>query len=158
MNIFFKSIIVKLKKELEIEHVEIVDNSHKHKKHKFFSPEKFHLHLKIKSSYLNEICKELAQFGDDILISVIDDFLNLSTPCDSCDSSYVLQKNESTDIKVINELSNIMFSMEYFTNFCKSYNYSDVCIIKISEDLIMLDFRIDKELGNMIFYLPSKLN
>ena len=61
MNIFFKSIIVKLKKELEIEHVEIVDNSYKHKKHKFFSPEKFHLHLKIKSSYLNSITRVAAQ-------------------------------------------------------------------------------------------------
>tara|TARA_B100000035_G_scaffold5145_1_gene4583 strand:- start:754 stop:1011 length:258 start_codon:yes stop_codon:yes gene_type:complete len=61
MNIFFKSIIVKLKKELEIEHVEIVDNSYKHKKHKSFSPEKFHLHLKIKSSYLNSITRVAAQ-------------------------------------------------------------------------------------------------
>ena len=52
MKNYFDEIIQKLKKEIEIEHIEIVDNSHKHKDHKFFSPEKFHLHLKIKSNFL----------------------------------------------------------------------------------------------------------
>ena len=41
MNIFFERIIKKLKKEIEIEHIEIVDNSHKHKKHKSFKPINF---------------------------------------------------------------------------------------------------------------------
>ena len=52
MNNFFKVIISKLKKEIEIEEIEIVDNSYKHIKHKSFSSDKFHLHLKIKSLYL----------------------------------------------------------------------------------------------------------
>ena len=34
---------------------------HKHKGHKSFSPDKFHLHLKIKSSYLNSISRVNAQ-------------------------------------------------------------------------------------------------
>ncbi len=61
MNNFFEEIISKLKKEIEIEQVEIVDNSHKHVKHKSFSPDKFHLHLKIKSSYLNSLSRVIAQ-------------------------------------------------------------------------------------------------
>jgi len=61
MNIFFDNIIEKLKKEIEIEHIEIVDNSLKHKKHKSFSPDKFHLHLKIKSLYLSSISRVTAQ-------------------------------------------------------------------------------------------------
>jgi len=61
MNIFFDRIIKKLKKEIEIEDIEIVDNSHKHKKHKSFKPNKFHLHLKIKSLYLNSISRVSAQ-------------------------------------------------------------------------------------------------
>ena len=61
MNNFFKDIISKLKKEIEIEQIEIVDNSHKHVKHKSFSPDKFHLHLKIKSSYLNSLSRVIAQ-------------------------------------------------------------------------------------------------
>ena len=44
MNNFFEDIIAKLKKEIEIEQIEIVDNSHKHAKHKSFLPDKFHLH------------------------------------------------------------------------------------------------------------------
>ena len=61
MNIFFEDIIAKLKKEIEIEQIEIVDNSHKHIKHKSFSPDKFHLHLKIKSLYLNSLSRVTAQ-------------------------------------------------------------------------------------------------
>ena len=61
MKNYFDEICKKLNKEIEIEDIEIVDNSHKHKGHKFFSPEKFHLHLKIKSLYLNSLSRVNAQ-------------------------------------------------------------------------------------------------
>ena len=61
MKNYFDDIIAKLNNEIEIEDIEIVDNSHKHKGHKFYSPEKFHLHLKIKSLYLNSISRVRAQ-------------------------------------------------------------------------------------------------
>ena len=61
MKNYFEEIDIKLKKQIEIEELEIVDNSYKHKSHKFFSPEKFHLHLKIKSFYLKSISRINAQ-------------------------------------------------------------------------------------------------
>ena len=61
MKNYFEEICIKLNSGIEIEHIDIVDNSHKHKKHKSFSPEKFHLHLKIKSLYLNSISRVNAQ-------------------------------------------------------------------------------------------------
>jgi BolA protein len=61
MKNYFDDISSKLNNEIEIEGIEIVDNSHKHKGHKFFSPEKFHIHLKIKSLYLNSISRVIAQ-------------------------------------------------------------------------------------------------
>ena len=61
MNIYFEEICKKLKDEIKIESVKIVDNSSKHKKHKFFSPEKLHLHLKIKSLYLSSLSRVSAQ-------------------------------------------------------------------------------------------------
>ncbi len=61
MKNYFEEIDIKLKKQIEIEELEIVDNSHKHKGHKFYSPEKFHLHLKIKSIYLKSISRLNAQ-------------------------------------------------------------------------------------------------
>ena len=61
MKNYFKEICAKLNNEIEIEDIKIVDNSNKHKKHKYFSPEKFHLHLKIKSLYLNSISRLSAQ-------------------------------------------------------------------------------------------------
>jgi BolA family transcriptional regulator, general stress-responsive regulator len=61
MKNYFEEIDIKLKKQIAIEGLEIVDNSHKHKGHKFYSPEKFHLHLKIKSNYLKSISRLNAQ-------------------------------------------------------------------------------------------------
>ena len=61
MNNYFEEICVKLNSEIEIEDIEIIDNSHKHKGHKFFSPERYHLHLKIKSIFLNSISRVNAQ-------------------------------------------------------------------------------------------------
>ena len=61
MKNYLDQICEKLKKEIVIEEIEIVDNSHKHKGHKFFSPNKFHLQLKIKSMYLNNLPRVSAQ-------------------------------------------------------------------------------------------------
>ena len=61
MKNYFNQIEAQLKKQIEIEELLIVDNSRKHKGHKFFSPEKFHLHLRIKSLYLNSISRVNAQ-------------------------------------------------------------------------------------------------
>jgi BolA protein len=61
MKNYLKEIDQKLKEQIKIESLEIVDNSHKHKGHRFFSPEKFHLQLKIKSLYLNSISRITAQ-------------------------------------------------------------------------------------------------
>ena len=61
MKNYFEEICIKLNSEIKIEHIDIVDNSLKHKNHKAFSPEKFHLHLKIKSLYLNSLSRVTAQ-------------------------------------------------------------------------------------------------
>ncbi len=61
MKIYFDEIKKKLNKEIEIEDIEIVDNSHKHRGHKFFSEEKFHLQLKIKYLYLSSLSRVNAQ-------------------------------------------------------------------------------------------------
>ena len=61
MKNYFAEIEKKLSSEIKIEKIEIVDNSHKHKGHKYFSPDKFHLHIKIKSLYLNSLTRVSAQ-------------------------------------------------------------------------------------------------
>ena len=61
MKNYFDEIEKKLRMQIKFESLEIVDNSHKHKGHKFFSEKKFHLHLKIKSLYLSSISRLSAQ-------------------------------------------------------------------------------------------------
>ncbi len=61
MNIYFEQIKKKLANNFKIEQLEIVDNSKKHQSHKYFSPGKFHLHIKIKSLYLSALPRVNAQ-------------------------------------------------------------------------------------------------
>ena len=61
MKNYLEEISIKLKNQIEIEELIIIDNSHKHKGHKFYSTEKFYLHLKIKSIYLRSLSRILAQ-------------------------------------------------------------------------------------------------
>ena len=61
MENYFKDIEKKLKEKINFESLEIIDNSEKHRGHKYFSEEKYHLHLKIKSVYLKSISRLNAQ-------------------------------------------------------------------------------------------------
>ena len=61
MENYFKSIEKKLEEKISFEKLEIIDNSLKHKGHKFFSEDKYHLHIKIQSLYLKSISRLSAQ-------------------------------------------------------------------------------------------------
>ena len=61
MENYFKEIEKKLSEKINFEKLEVIDNSHKHRGHKFFSEEKYHLHLKIESLYLKSISRINAQ-------------------------------------------------------------------------------------------------
>ena len=61
MKNYFLNIKKKLKEKIKIENIEIIDNSDKHKHHKFYSPEKFHLHIKIQSMHLASLNSLSAQ-------------------------------------------------------------------------------------------------
>ena len=62
----------KLKEKIKIENIEIIDNSNKHKHHKFYDPKRLHLHLKIKSLYLSSITRINAQ---RIIMNILNDDL-----------------------------------------------------------------------------------
>jgi|TARA_B100001093_G_scaffold504990_1_gene561595 BolA family transcriptional regulator, general stress-responsive regulator len=61
MNDFLDFIKNKIKKNIKIENIIVVDNSNLHKKHKSFDAEKYHLKLEIESVYLNSLNKVKAQ-------------------------------------------------------------------------------------------------
>tara|TARA_Y100001935_G_C17137990_1_gene423993 strand:- start:50 stop:307 length:258 start_codon:yes stop_codon:yes gene_type:complete len=61
MKNYLEEIKKRLKDSFEIENIEIVDNSDKHKKHKSYSPLKYHLQLNIKSLYLNSLSRISSQ-------------------------------------------------------------------------------------------------
>ena len=72
MKNYFDEIKAKINNKIEVENIEIVDNTQKHKGHKFYSPNKFHLHLKIKSLYLNSLSRVSSQ---KIIMKILSDDL-----------------------------------------------------------------------------------
>jgi len=61
MKNYFEQIEKKLKRKLKYESIEIINNSNLHKNHKFYSKDKFHLHIKLKSSFLYSMSRLNAQ-------------------------------------------------------------------------------------------------
>ena len=57
MNNFLSSVEDKIKKNIKVESILVIDNSNQHKKHKSFDIEKHHLRLEIESSYLKSLDK-----------------------------------------------------------------------------------------------------
>ena len=55
MKNYFEELEKKLKDNIEFEEIIFVDNTHLHTQHKSFTPGKLHLHLKIKSKFLNSL-------------------------------------------------------------------------------------------------------
>ena len=54
MENYLEKIKIKLKKNIKIEEIDIVDNSHLHSKHKFFDKNKKHLKIIVKSNFLKD--------------------------------------------------------------------------------------------------------
>ena len=52
---FFEQVKEKINTKINPENIEIIDNSHLHKKHKFFDSKKFHLKIIIKSTKLKKM-------------------------------------------------------------------------------------------------------
>jgi stress-induced morphogen len=61
MNDFLSFIENKIKRNIKVEKISIIDNSNQHKKHRYFNPEKRHLKLEIQSTYLSSLNKIEAQ-------------------------------------------------------------------------------------------------
>tara|TARA_B110000285_G_scaffold208683_1_gene249065 strand:+ start:359 stop:613 length:255 start_codon:yes stop_codon:yes gene_type:complete len=55
MNDFLNFVENKVKENIKVESITVIDNSALHKKHKFFNSNKYHLCLEIRSSYLNSL-------------------------------------------------------------------------------------------------------
>ena len=58
MNNYLKFIEDEIKKNLNVEKIKVIDNSFKHKSHKFFDIDKYHLCLEIESKYLKSLFVE----------------------------------------------------------------------------------------------------
>ena len=55
MESYLESIKNKINNKIDVEEIEIVDNSKAHTSHKSYDENKFHLRLKIKSKFLNSL-------------------------------------------------------------------------------------------------------
>ena len=75
MKNLLKEIENKIKKNIPIEKINIIDNSEKHKKHKFFDKNRLHLYLNLESEFLKNKDRLTAQ---RIIYKVLEDELKFS--------------------------------------------------------------------------------
>ena len=61
MENYLKDIKNKIQDKIEVEEIKIINNSEKHKNHKFFNKDKYHLKLEIKSKFLKSFSAVEAQ-------------------------------------------------------------------------------------------------
>ncbi len=61
MNDYIDFIENKIKKNIDVEKIIVLDNSHKHRKHKSFQAGKRHLYLEIESKFLRSLSQLDAQ-------------------------------------------------------------------------------------------------
>ncbi len=61
MNNYLKFIEDEIKKNLNVEKIKVIDNTLKHRGHRFFDINKYHLSLEIESNYLKSLDKLTAQ-------------------------------------------------------------------------------------------------
>ena len=61
MNSFFKHVEDKIKKNIKVKSILIIDNSSLHTKHKSFDVDKYHLKIEIESDYLKSLERIKAQ-------------------------------------------------------------------------------------------------
>tara|TARA_B100002052_G_C15860353_1_gene589773 strand:+ start:585 stop:839 length:255 start_codon:yes stop_codon:yes gene_type:complete len=61
MNNYLKFIEDEIKKNLNVEKIKVIDNTLKHREHRFFDINKYHLYLEIESNYLKSLDKLTAQ-------------------------------------------------------------------------------------------------
>ena len=76
MKNLLKEIENKIKKNIPIEKISIINNSEKHKRHKFFDKNRLHLYLDIESKFLKTKDRLTAQriiykvLGDELKFSI----------------------------------------------------------------------------------------
>ena len=70
MNLYINQIEKKIKNNVELEQIKIIDNTEAHKNHKSFQQGKLHLIIEIKSNYLNNLSRFEAE---KILMRIIKD-------------------------------------------------------------------------------------
>ena len=70
MNLYINQIEKKIKNNVELEQIKIIDNTEAHKNHKSFQQGKLHLIVEIKSNYLNNLSRLEAE---KILMRIIKD-------------------------------------------------------------------------------------
>jgi len=70
MNLYINQIEKKIKNNIELEQIKIIDNTEAHKNHKSFQQGKLHLIVEIKSNYLNNLSRLEAE---KILMRIIKD-------------------------------------------------------------------------------------
>ncbi|GAA53206.1 proliferating cell nuclear antigen [Clonorchis sinensis] len=119
--------------------------------------------IKMPSSELQRICRDLSQIGDSVVISVAKDGVLFSSTGDLGTGNIKLSQSanadkpeESVSIEM-NEAVSMTYSLHYFNIFTKATPLSSQVVLSLTENVpAVVEFNIE-DLGYIRYYLAPKI-
>ncbi|KAG5449709.1 hypothetical protein CRM22_007000 [Opisthorchis felineus] len=136
--------------DLDVDHLGIPDTDYK-------------CVIKMPSSELQRICRDLSQIGDSVVISVAKDGVLFSSTGDLGTGNIKLSQSanadkpeESVSIEM-NEAVSMTYSLHYFNIFTKATPLSSQVVLSLTENVpAVVEFNIE-DLGYIRYYLAPKI-
>ncbi|KAF8563799.1 hypothetical protein P879_09999 [Paragonimus westermani] len=136
--------------DLDVDHLGIPDTDYK-------------CVIKMPSSELQRICRDLSQIGDSVVISVAKDGVSFSSTGDLGTGNIKLSQSANADkpeeaVSIeMNEAVSMTYSLHYFNIFTKATPLSSQVVLSLTENVpAVVEFNID-DLGYIRYYLAPKI-
>jgi len=120
--------------------------------------------IKMPAAEFQRICRDLAVFGDTVLISATKDGVKFSVTGDigngsiTCKQTGDIDKpSESTFIE-LQEAVSLTFALRYLNWFTKATPLAEQVTLSMSKDVpLVVEYRIGDDLGHIRYYLAPKI-
>lgn len=136
--------------DLDVDHLGIPDTEYK-------------CIIKMPSSQLQKICRDLSQIGDSVIISVAKDGVSFSSNGDLGTGNIKLSQSANSDkpeesVSIeMREAVSMTYSLHYFNIFAKASPLSGQVVLSLTENVpAVVEFAIE-DLGYVRYYLAPKI-
>jgi len=166
-----QTLIIKLVED-DILNIELINNNKNNDLNKFFKiplidydyheltiqENEYDADVTIYSKKIADVLDELSNFGDNVLISFFENYINFETKGDSCEMIVNIEINNMVSYSIIEDKTfQITYNLSYLNKLCTNkltneidFSFSNDLPLKIRYDL--------GENSSLVFFIASKIN